>query len=137
VHDVGGQQAGWLAEVDELDQVRVAEHHLRLPQVHRNHGGGPAAFQQPAGMRSHHRVDVYVHHPGAGDDPAHGLVGVVLRGQARSEVDELGDPLACHPDRRAAMKTPVGQHCVERVRGIGLEHLGHLPVDREVGRAAQ
>jgi hypothetical protein len=80
----------------------------------------------------HYRVDVRVHDPGGRVDLLRDLVHVLVRGQSRADVKELGDALAGEephgpPEEVAVLPGEPGQ----RREGRGLA-LGGFPVGREL-----
>ena len=136
VHDRGHQQPGRLAGSISARSSRWPSTAVGVAQV-----GGDAPWwsrRRPAARPSarHHRVVVHVDHPRVGGHLLHDLVGVVLRGQPRADVDELPDPLLRHPGGRPLVETPVGP-AASAISGTAVRiRSRRRPVDREVVPAA-
>jgi hypothetical protein len=130
-----------LPEVEQVTDLRVAQHLLRFAQIslERNDTG---ATHQRAGVARDHRVDVYIHHARLGRHPPDNLVGVGHIRQARAKVKELADALSEH----------VVHHPLQEVTGLNssvagrrypqlpeqdVDRLGRLPVGLEVVLALQ
>jgi hypothetical protein len=88
-------------------------------------------------MGNHHRIVVNVDHMRVGRDSLGDLVDAFHRGQARADVEELGDSFARAEAHRAAEETAVLASEPRLLRnGMG-RSLGRVPVGCEVVFAAR
>ena len=129
-------------EVERLG--RLPQDRLRVVQVPVDVAGRAlrVAPQQLVGVGQHDRVLVDVHDPGVGRVPLRHLVHVVFLGDAGADVEELGDPgvareVPHHAAERRPVRAHVGPNAVDPARQGRVDALGGLPVDLEVGPAAE
>lgn len=109
------------------------QHAVRVAQVGLDQHGGAIGGQQLAGVGEHHRIVIYVDHPGTWHHRLHDLMRIALGGQTGSDVDELADTaLLGHPAGCTLVERAVRPGCVLEVRQLRPESLHRIPVRLEV-----
>ena len=133
----GHQQADRLVQVDQLEQSRVVEDGVRVPQVGADHPDGALALEDVVAVQLDQRVQVDVDDTSVGHGPLHDVVGVADGGQAGPDVDELPDALGGDVPRGPLMETAVTPRGVGQLGHFGAYLLRRHPVHFVIVLAAE
>jgi len=132
-HD--GHRTGEVERPGRRAQDLVGLAQVRVDVVHR---ARYRAGQQHAGVLQHHRVVVHVHDAGVRRHRLGHLVGVVRRGDAGADVEELGDPgLGREEAHGPGQERPVGPDRRDDARIGGHDRIAGRAVGGEVVLAAE
>src|SRR5579862_1895049 len=85
------QERHWLAEVDELQHVRISQDGPRRPDVAFYHADIRAGGEHRPGMRENRRIVIDIGNPSIWRDLLRYLMNIPHRRQASADVKELTD----------------------------------------------
>jgi len=137
VQDRVEYQPDGTGEVEETGHPLAGQDRLWIAEIGRDDDRPRVVLEQRPRVHEHERVVVHVHHPGGGIEVLGDLMGVLRRGQAGTEVEELVDALARHVPDGAAKRLAVHHRAPAAIGERRYRLLGDRTVPGEVIFPAQ